>query len=253
MHHIYFTLLFLENITTFNFVNIIFHINDDEKQDYVLELNKSVKTKDIPLMQLDEKLKSIIIDSFLLNLDKRCIINFNEYICYPSSLKNNNDISDNELIQIYFDNSRKYIHIPNSFYSNDDERLITYVLYNNLPIYSVGAIENLKYIDLINDNTNDNTNNNSKNYKGLIYIRSDVNQDTIGKLAPYKHSKIVNVPDIPDCLMMMLRYLPLEQCKIFSSRDTDCRVSQREEVAFDEWIKSNKSLHVMRDHPHHNF
>ena len=33
------------------------------------------------------------------------------------------------------------------------------------------------------------------------------------------------------------------------SRDTDSRLSMREKMAVDEWIKSNKKFHIIRDHP----
>jgi hypothetical protein len=36
-------------------------------------------------------------------------------------------------------------------------------------------------------------------------------------------------------------------------RDTDTRIYLREKLAVDEWLKSNKLFHIMRDHPHHNF
>ena len=34
-------------------------------------------------------------------------------------------------------------------------------------------------------------------------------------------------------------------------RDTDSRISYRESAAVNQWIVSNKSLHIMRDHPFH--
>ena len=34
-------------------------------------------------------------------------------------------------------------------------------------------------------------------------------------------------------------------------RDCDSRVNAREAAAVDAWVKSGKSMHVMRDHPHH--
>jgi hypothetical protein len=36
-------------------------------------------------------------------------------------------------------------------------------------------------------------------------------------------------------------------------RDTDSRLSLREKYAVDEWIQSDKTFHIMRDHPHHGF
>jgi hypothetical protein len=36
------------------------------------------------------------------------------------------------------------------------------------------------------------------------------------------------------------------------SRDTDSRLSNREKLAVDEWLESDKDFHIMRDHPYHN-
>ena len=36
------------------------------------------------------------------------------------------------------------------------------------------------------------------------------------------------------------------------SRDLDSRFSNREQVAVDDWLKSDKTIHVMRDHPLHD-
>ena len=37
------------------------------------------------------------------------------------------------------------------------------------------------------------------------------------------------------------------------SRDLDSRFSNREHAAVEDWLKSDKAIHVMRDHPLHNF
>ncbi len=49
------------------------------------------------------------------------------------------------------------------------------------------------------------------------------------------------------------RFMPLEDpgVSLFISRDLDSRINYRERAAFDQWIASGKSLHVMRDHPCH--
>lgn len=54
---------------------------------------------------------------------------------------------------------------------------------------------------------------------------------------------------------MMQRFLPCGESDIecMICRDTDSRINQREVDATNDWLKSGKTLHVMRDHPHHNF
>ncbi|KAB7495580.1 hypothetical protein Anas_14131 [Armadillidium nasatum] len=52
----------------------------------------------------------------------------------------------------------------------------------------------------------------------------------------------------------MWRFAPLgdDQVDVFLSRDLDSEILKREYDAVSEWLNStNKSLHIMRDHPHH--
>jgi hypothetical protein len=54
---------------------------------------------------------------------------------------------------------------------------------------------------------------------------------------------------------MFWRFLPIDVDQSVTRmivRDTDSRLSEREKMAVDEWIKEGKALHIMRDHPHHN-
>ena len=37
------------------------------------------------------------------------------------------------------------------------------------------------------------------------------------------------------------------------SRDLDSRFSEREKAATEEWLRSNKEFHFMRDHPYHGY
>ena len=37
------------------------------------------------------------------------------------------------------------------------------------------------------------------------------------------------------------------------SRDLDCRFGDRENGAVQDWLRSDKSIHVMRDHVNHDF
>ena len=54
---------------------------------------------------------------------------------------------------------------------------------------------------------------------------------------------------------MMWRFEPIDdpEVEIIMSRDTDTRFTQREKLAVNEWLSTNKTFHIMRDHPHHNF
>ena len=52
---------------------------------------------------------------------------------------------------------------------------------------------------------------------------------------------------------MNWRFLPTldPQVDFFMSRDLDSLIFEREYSAVEEWLKSSKSLHIMRDHPLH--
>ena len=42
-----------------------------------------------------------------------------------------------------------------------------------------------------------------------------------------------------------------EKDVIMIFRDTDSRLNQREKVAVDKWLESDKDFHILRDHPYH--
>ena len=54
---------------------------------------------------------------------------------------------------------------------------------------------------------------------------------------------------------MFWRFLPFNDSSIdvFVVRDTDSRINKRGESAVNEWLASDKLLHVMRDHPQHHY
>lgn len=64
-----------------------------------------------------------------------------------------------------------------------------------------------------------------------------------------------NLGDATDINRMNWRFLPLldHQVTHFMSRDLDSGIIEREKLAVEEWLKSEKNFHVMRDHPHHKF
>ena len=43
------------------------------------------------------------------------------------------------------------------------------------------------------------------------------------------------------------------QVDLYVSRDPDSRLSDREHAAVQDWLNSDPSIHVMRDHPKHDF
>ena len=108
--------------------------------------------------------------------------------------------------------------------------------------YLQGTIENLKLQKLF-----------FKDWKVRVYLNSSVPinyQNEIIQLG----GEIVNMDDskIPG---MYWRFLIIEDPKVdvFIVRDTDSRISYHDENAVNQWLKSNKILHICRDHPHHYY
>jgi hypothetical protein len=122
-------------------------------------------------------------------------------------------------------------------------KAITFSLYGDNPKYTIGLLKNIELAKLF--------------YPGwLIYVYYDfsVPKDIISKLKnnPYLHLKNMSNYNLPG---MFWRFLIHDEhnVSLFIVRDTDSRISLRESLAVHEWINSNKKLHIMRDHPHHNF
>jgi len=63
---------------------------------------------------------------------------------------------------------------------------------------------------------------------------------------------IIHISGEPEnSLSMFWRFYALEDSDIFISRDCDSPILWREKAAVEEWINSDKKLHIMRDHEYH--
>jgi hypothetical protein len=132
-----------------------------------------------------------------------------------------------------------------------NKNIITYSLWGDNPIYWVGALKNIElakkyfpswicrfYIDkscnteLINTIQGDNVE--------VILLEKNITN--------YK-----NISNRFDHSGLFWRFLPLleKDVNILLSRDCDSRISEREVFAVNEWLKSDKDFHIMRDHPYH--
>lgn len=109
--------------------------------------------------------------------------------------------------------------------------------------YITGLYENLKLIKEI-----------YPDWYVYLYHNKDLDINYLEGLKEYNKFKAIEVND-ENLNAMQWRFLPLteEDVDVFISRDSDSRVSLREKKSVDEWIESDKILHIMRDHPHHNY
>jgi len=119
------------------------------------------------------------------------------------------------------------------------ERVISFSIYGQYPKYTVGLLRNLELSKQI--------------YRGwvvYIYYNNTVPSYIIDEYKKFDNVKLFDMTNI-DIPGMFWRFTPQENVERFISRDADSRLSHRERYAVDDWIESNKTLHILRDHPHH--
>lgn len=122
------------------------------------------------------------------------------------------------------------------------KKLITFSLFGNAPMYQKGAIENLKKAQEV--------------YPGWVcrfylFEEDHFMENDLTNIDSTVEIKKISKPG--GFYSTLYRFLPLseEGVERFISRDTDSRLSFREKEAVEEWIKSDKSYHIMKDHPYH--
>jgi hypothetical protein len=121
-------------------------------------------------------------------------------------------------------------------------KVISYCLWGNNPKYTIGAIKNADLAE--------------KLYPGWVcyfYCAADVPQEIINELSKRKNVLVLTANVFGNWKFTVSRFLPMSDTNVefMISRDTDSRPSEREVNAVEEWIKSGKSAHIMRDHPCH--
>lgn len=123
------------------------------------------------------------------------------------------------------------------------KKIISYSLWGNNPKYTIGAIRNAESIPQF-----------YPGWIGRFYCAHSVPDDIKIKLKELK-CEVIDMPEEGDWLAMFWRFYPASDpdVEVMISRDTDSRLSEREVKAVEEWLKSDKNFHIMRDHPYHNF
>lgn len=108
-------------------------------------------------------------------------------------------------------------------------------------LYYLGALKNIEQ---------------AKQFYPDFICRFYVSQDfPINKIKKLKESaEVVVVPENGSSQMMTYRFLPLgeDDVEVFLSRDADSRIGIREKSIVDQWMNSNKKVHIIRDHPCHD-
>lgn len=121
-------------------------------------------------------------------------------------------------------------------------RAITYSLWGCDPLYTIGALKNA---DLAEKYYPD--------WTCIFYCATSVPTSIIDQLSS-KNNVIVRMMDGDgNKRSAVWRFFPAEEdgVEYLLSRDCDSRLSYREVLAVDDWIKAGTDFHIMRDHPYH--
>jgi hypothetical protein len=122
--------------------------------------------------------------------------------------------------------------------------VISFSLWGSDPTYNIGAVQNAKLALTL-----------YPNFECWFYIhKPSVPINTINELLKLSNTKIFfRYGDLDKEKPMTWRFETIDDpiVEVNLSRDTDTRILLREKLAVDEWLKSEKIFHIMRDHPHH--
>ena len=123
-----------------------------------------------------------------------------------------------------------------------DKKVIAFSLWGDKPMYTIGAIRNAEISPEI--------------YPGWIcrfYIGQSTPNEVVEKLSSLEHVEVVMMPEEGNSIGMFWRFLAASdpEVSVVISRDTDSRLNEREKLAVDQWLASDKIFHIMRDHPAH--
>lgn len=117
--------------------------------------------------------------------------------------------------------------------------IISYSLFGNNPRYTINALVNADLCAFY-----------YPNWICRIYHDNTVPNNILQNLKNKNNVELVVTSGVGH-YRRMWRYYAYDDCDVFISRDIDSHITEREKIAVDEWLSSDKSLHIMRDHPHH--
>jgi hypothetical protein len=118
---------------------------------------------------------------------------------------------------------------------------ISYSLFGNDDKYILGAIENAKSIASI-----------YPGWTGIFYCGASITNDAILRLRD-NSAEVEQVQEPENSLSTLWRFRAIfrHDANRVLFRDTDSRLTIREALAVDDWLKTGKDLHIIRDHPNH--
>lgn len=118
--------------------------------------------------------------------------------------------------------------------------VFSFCLYGSNPKYTLGMIENIK---MINEYFNE--------WYTYIYY-NNIPANILEKIKTFNNIVLIN-STYNNHKTMLDRFKPIDimNVQIMMVRDADSLIHERDRWAINEFIKSNKKLHIIRDHAYH--
>jgi len=164
----------------------------------------------------------------------------------PMQLKNlRHQLKQSKAVGAYF-NQTRYARLLEQTWMRiatpKPQKLIAFSLWGDNPTYLMGALRNAElaahlYPDWI----------------CRFYCADDLSQAFLNQLQEHTNVQLVLMPSAPDRGGAFWRFFAAAESSVSHVlfRDTDSRLSVREVAAVNEWLRSGKDVHLMRDHPFH--
>lgn len=122
-----------------------------------------------------------------------------------------------------------------------EKRVISYGLYGNNPLYTLGALKNAELAPIF--------------YPGwtlVFYVDAQTVPADIIKGLKDRGATVITEGEFNGNMFGRFTIADNKDFDRFIVRDVDSRPSKREKEAVDEWIKSGKPMHNIRDHENHD-
>lgn len=120
-------------------------------------------------------------------------------------------------------------------------KAIAFSLFGNYDIFNIGLCENIKLADeLYND------------YDIHVYYDDSIDFKLLSLASEKVIFHRIDNTKIPGYFWRFF-LVDDKTYDVVLSRDLDSRLSTREKAAVEQWIESDKTLHIMRDHPAHDY
>jgi hypothetical protein len=118
-------------------------------------------------------------------------------------------------------------------------KVISFSLYGDNPIYTIGCVKNAKLKKDLFDG-----------WEMWVYHNDTVPKNILEELSSLG-VVLKKIEEDKGFFGSLWRFRPIfdESVNYFISRDCDSRISKRDEIAVEEWLKSGKKYHIIRDHP----